>query len=119
MFVGGLFLITGDMFTSYGIPQTYNSTTYNKIADISIQTDTMKTSLENSGTSVVGDILLFPKGVWESIKLTFSSGLIIKDTAESAANEYNIPTIFVGGFITIVMITIIFGIISAIVRKKV
>lgn len=119
MFIGAMFLITGDMFNSYGVPKTYNSTVYNKIADVSTQTDTMKSSIENSGTSVIGDILLFPKGVWESIKLTISSGSIIGSTAEEAANEYNIPTIFIGGFVVIVMVTIIFGIISAIVRKKV
>ena len=118
MFIGGLFLITGEMFSSYGIPTTYNSTVYNKIADISTQTDTMRTAIENSGTSVVGDILLFPKGVWESIKLVLSSGGIIGSVVNSISTDYGIPSIFTFGFITIVMITIIFGILSAIMRKK-
>jgi len=118
MFMGGAFLILGSMYSSYGIPYNDTSATYNRISTITAQTDTMKSSIENSGTSVIGDILLFPKGVWESIKLTLNSGLIIKDVSEDIGNDYNIPSIYINAFLAIATITILFGIISAIMRKK-
>jgi len=119
MFMSGAFLILGSMYSSYGIPYNDTSATYNRISTITAQTDTMKSSIENSGTSVIGDILLFPKGVWESIKLTLNSGLIIKDVSEDVGNDYNVPPIYINAFLAIATIMIIFGIVSAIVRKKV
>jgi len=118
MFIGGAFLIVGGMFGSYGIPYSDNSSVYNKVAEIYSSTDSMKNSISNSGVSTIGDVLLFPKGVWESIKLVINSGSIITGMVEAIGNDYNIPPIFIFGFITIVTITIIFGIISSIMRKK-
>ena len=117
-FMTGAFYIAGGMFHDYGIPYSDNSSLYNKLDSMSSQTTTMKTSLENSGTSVVGDILLFPRGVWESIKLTFSAGDIIKTIVEQIGNDYNIPSFLIYAFMTMLIITIVFGILSAVMRKK-
>ena len=118
MFVGGAFLIVSDMYGSYGIPYSDNSTLYNKIADVNKDTQIMQDSLSSSGASPVGFLEYISTGAWQSLKLVINSGGIISSVVTQFGNDYNIPPIFILAFISIVSITIIFGIISAIFRKK-
>jgi len=119
VFVVGAFLIVGSMFGSYGVPYSDNSTIYNKISEVTATTNIMQDSLSSSGASPVGFLEYISTGAWQSLKLLINSGAIIKAVIESIGNEYNIPSVFILGFMAVVSITILFGIISAIFRKKV
>jgi len=118
VFVVGAFLVVGSMFGSYGIPYTDNSTVYNKVSAITDDVNIMQDSLSSSGASPVGFLEYISTGAWQSLKMLINSGAIIKTIVETIGNEYNIPSIFVMGFLAITTIIILFGIISAVFRKK-
>lgn len=118
MFIGGAFIIVGGMFGSYGTTYVDNSTLYNKIADVSDDVQIMTNSVSSSGASPVGFLEYISTGAWQSLKLIINSGSIIASVVEAIGTEYGIPSVFIFGFITIVSITIIMGIVSAIFRKK-
>lgn len=118
MFVAGSFLIVSDMYSSYGVPYADNSSLYNKMADVNKDTQIMQDSLSSSGASPVGFLEYISTGAWQSLKLLINSGGIISSVVTQFGNDYNIPPVFILAFISITSITIIFSIISAIMRRK-
>jgi len=118
MFVVGAFIIYGGMASDYGVPYSDNSSVYNKIADVSGNVNIMQSSISSSGASPVGFLEYISTGAWQSLKLIINSGGLISAMATQVGNDYNIPPVFILGFITIMSIVIIFGIISAIFRKR-
>ena len=119
MFMSGAFIILGGLYGSYGTPYTDNSSIYNKITSITNNTNQMQDSLKASGASPVGFLEYISSGAWSSLILFINSGSIIAGVITSIGNDYNIPPVFILSFIAIVSITIIFGVISAIFRKKI
>ena len=118
MFMAGAFLILGNMSNSYGVPFSDNTSVYNKVGEITASTTAMQTSLKSSGASPIGFLEYISSGAWSSLILFMNSGAIIGSVVTGIGNDYNIPPIFILSFIAIVSITIIFGIISSIFRKK-
>jgi hypothetical protein len=118
MFITGAFLILGTMYNSYGTPYTDTSSTYNKVGEITAQTTQMQENIKSSGASPIGFLEYISSGAWSSLVLLFNSGSIISSMATAIGNDYNIPPIYIMSFMGIVMISIVFGVISAIFRKK-
>ena len=118
MFVTAAFTILGNLYGSYGTPYTDNSSVYNKVTEITASTTQMQDSLKSSGASPVGFLEYISSGAWSSLILFINSGSIIGTVVTGIGNDYNIPPIFILSFMTIVSITIVFGVISAIFRKK-
>ena len=118
MFVVGGFFILGSMAGSYGVPYSDNSSLYNKMNEVTQTTNIMQSSLSSSGASPIGFLEYISTGAWQSLKLIINSGGNIKTVVEQIGNDYNIPSFFIYGLLAIVSITIIFGIISSIFRKK-
>lgn len=110
-------LMMSDLSTKYSTPYdgSWNGT-YDKVNEISEDMNTAQASLSASGTSPVGFIDFISTGAYQTAKITLNSGSLIKTMSEDFANRYNIPPIFVNSFITICLITLIFGIASAIFR---
>jgi len=119
VFVVGAFIVVGGMSSDYGVPYSDNSSLYNKIADVSDNVNIMQSSISSSGASPVGFLEYISTGAWQSLKLIINSGGIISSMATQIGNDYNIPSVFIFGFVTIMSIVIIFGICSAIFRKKI
>ena len=114
----GFFIIIGSMYGTYGVPYSDNSTIYNKIGSITESTNQMQSSLKSSGASPIGFLEYISSGAWSSLILFINSGAVISEVITQIGNDYNIPPIFIMSFMAITSITIIFGIISAIFRKK-
>lgn len=118
MFMTGMFIVIGGMYGDYGATSPGNSSVYNKIDAITQDTNSMQTSIKSSGASPIGFLEYISSGAWSSLVLFFNSGAIIAGVVTSIGNDYNIPSVYIMAFIAITSITIIFGVISAIFRKK-
>ena len=118
MCMSGVFLMIGSWAGTYDRPYTDNSTVYTKISDITTNTNAMQDSLKASGASPVGFLEYISTGAWSSLVLFLNSGGLIGSVVTQVGADYNIPSIYILSFMAIVSITIIFGVISAIFRKK-
>ena len=118
MFMTGFFVIIGSMYGSYGTPYNDTSSNYDQISQITASTNAMQTSLKSSGASPIGFLEYISSGAWSSLILFLNSGTIISSVITQIGNDYNIPPVFILSFMAIAMISIIFGIISSIFRKK-
>lgn len=119
MFVVGAGLFLGDMGSRYAVQYDNNwSNTYNAVNNISSDLNTQRNSLQATGASPVGFLEYISTGAWQALTMLFNSSYLIKAMVEDFGNRLNIPTIFIGGFLAIVTIGIVFALISAIFRRK-
>jgi len=119
LFITAAYIVVGTLYGSYGTTYTDMSNTFSKLNDTVSDVNTMQAKMEGSSVSVVGFLEYISTGAWESIKLVFNSGSIIKSVADDTAGQFNIPIIFVDAFIAVLMITIIFGVLGAVFRRAV
>jgi len=118
MFMSGAFLILGGIYTDYGTSYNDTSGNYDRITEITDNTNQMQDSLKSSGASPIGFLEYISAGAWSSLILFINSGSIIGSVITGIGIDYNIPPIYIMSFLAIVSITIIYGVISAIFRKK-
>ena len=118
MFIGGAFLILGEM-NAYGTQSVDMPKTFNQINNTMNDVNQMQSKMSGSGISVVGYLEYISGGAWESLKLMFNSAGYINAIISDLSDIVGVPTFFVGAIITIISITVIFGILSAIFRRSI
>ena len=118
VFIAGAFITVGQVYGIYGTSYSDNTATYNQINNVTADVNSMQDKLSSSGASPVGFLEYISTGAWQSLKLIMNSGILIKTVTEAVGNEFNIPTIFVSAFLSIVVIVIVFSILAAVFRRS-
>jgi len=118
MMIVGAFFMMSNVYGNYDVTPLDMPDSFDKIAEINEQASAMQTKLEASGASPIGFLEYISTGAWQSLKLITNTIPLTAGIVEETGQQFGVPRFFIFGFLTLVTISIVFGIISAVFRRK-
>jgi hypothetical protein len=118
MFIAATSILILNFGTDYGVSseEGYNNT-YNKMDNMQTLSDDIVEKIDTEPfdpTSFWGLV----KAPWKALKLVLGSATILKDMIFAFGQSYGIPSFFLWGVSTILVLTISFLIISTLFKRK-
>ena len=107
-----------NLYGNYGTTPLDMPSSFDKVADINEQASAMQEKLEASGASPVGFLEYISTGAWQSLKLITNTIPLTAGIVEETGQQFGVPRFFIFGSLTLITISIVFGIISAVFRRK-
>ena len=96
------------------------SSSYNKITDMAATSNAMQTKLQSdTQPQTIGWLDFIVTGGYQVLVSVLSVPLILIGFLREAAGEFGIPEVFVNGFVVLITIGAIFGILGALFRRKI
>lgn len=99
--------------------ESANLTSYTSMSEISGTVNTMESKLQaETKATGIGFLDFIVQGGYNVLLSIISVPIIIKNFVSDVGGQFGIPRIFIDGFIILITVGAIFGIIGAIFRRK-
>lgn len=97
------------------------SDSYNSISEMAELTETMSTNIQPESKSItsIGFLDFIVSGAYNALIAVLKAPNILKNYAYEAAGSFGIPRVYVDGLVILIAVGAIFGVISAVFRRKV
>lgn len=95
------------------------STSYNAIAQVTADTDVLESKLQSETKATgIGFLDFIAQGGYNVLLAVLAVPNILKGFVVDVGGELGIPSVYVNGFVVLISVGAIFGIIGAIFRRK-
>lgn len=119
MFVISATWITNWQGIYYANDSVQDLSSYNYISDLGVKTDAMQRSLSSDDSvSALGFLDFVVKGAYNALLAVLTVPNLFVALIKDMALTYGIPEVLVNGFLVLVAVALIFGIIGVVFRRR-